>query len=128
MIIGWGHKYKYICNVFKTPCFKCDYIVNWRLYEIESYYHIFWIPVFTYKSKWIIRCPACSQEYPRDSIQRDWLERRSELFESLENNKITRGEYERKLERLREKERVEAENQGVPTEEEVRDLIEGVDE
>lgn len=124
MIFGWGHKYKHIGNAFRTPCIRCDNVVDWELYEIEYYYHILFIPISTYKSKYRIICPMCSQEYPNDSIQYNWLYRRAEIYESLEKSEITLEDYKKKLRDLRELEKKEAKEQEIPTEEEIREIIE----
>lgn len=124
MIFGWGHqKPKYVCDLFRNPCINCDEVVNWQLYEIAYYYTIFFIPVYSYKSEYRVMCPNCGQNYQKDSIQFDWLSRRAKLYESFENNDISRDEYRRRIRDLKSIEKTEAEEHGVPTEEEIKEII-----
>lgn len=52
-----------------------------------------------------------------------WLSRRAEIYESYEKNEITLEDYQKKLKDLKLLEEKEAKEHGVPTEEEIKEII-----
>lgn len=125
-IFGWGRqKDKYIGNVFRFPCGNCRNVVDWELQEYSKWFALFFLLVFPYKTERMVICPICNYGYYQNSITYSQIARRAELYESFEKREITLEQFKNKMFELNALEDKEANDHGIPSEEEIKAIMEG---
>lgn len=99
LIFGWGHaKTKHYGPVQKQQCQNCFNEDYWSLYKQSTWFTLFFIPVFPYKSEYYFLCPICSQGLMLDNYNEiEYLQAIAETNTKLLNGQINEEEYSKEL-------------------------------
>lgn len=98
IIFGWGHKMiKNFGPTFRHLCTHCNNEEYWVLTRVMTWFTLFFIPIFPYEIKYFLTCPICQygSELKRDQI--DSIKPLAEANQLLIDGKITKEEYESKI-------------------------------
>ena len=64
IIFGWGkQKMKFHGYANKRLCSHCHNEAVWVFHEISTWFSLFFIPVFPYKTEYRLICPVCQYGY-----------------------------------------------------------------
>lgn len=110
IIFGWGRQtIKQIGVTFKNLCNHCHNEDYWILTRIMTWFTLFFIPVFPYSIKYFLSCPICKYGLVLDQKQLNEIKPLAEANQLLIDGKITKEEYQAKLNQLSAGERKEIE-------------------
>lgn len=108
IIFGWGRQtIKQIGVTFKNLCSHCHNEDYWILTRIMTWFTLFFIPVFPYSIKYFLSCPICKYGLVLDQKQINEIKPLAEANQLLIDGKITKEEYQAKLNQLSAGERKE---------------------
>jgi hypothetical protein len=77
-VFGIGSKEKEIKDIQNIVCKKCGSMSTYKLSKVYKYFHIFFIPVFKWGSKYYLKTRCC----------RSYFELKREIGERIENEEI----------------------------------------
>ena len=90
MIKNFGPTFRRLCN-------HCNNEEYWVLTRIMTWFTLFFIPVFPYEIKYFLTCPICQYGVKLDRAQIDEIKPLAEANQLLVDGKITKEEYQAKI-------------------------------
>lgn len=98
IIFGWGHQMiKNFGPTFRHHCNHCNNDEYWVLTRIMTWFTLFFIPVFPYEIKYFLSCPICQYGLTLKKEQIDEIKPLAEANQLLVDGKITKEEYQNKI-------------------------------
>ncbi|MGB3973931.1 MAG: zinc ribbon domain-containing protein [Peptococcia bacterium] len=67
-IFGIQDKDKYIGTYNNIECPSCGRLARYEIHKLFRYFHIFFIPVFRWNVKYIVKSSCCGSLYELDSL------------------------------------------------------------
>ena len=65
---GIQDKEKYIGTYNNIICPSCERLANYEIYKSYRYFHIFFIPVFRWNVKYLVKASCCGALYELDPV------------------------------------------------------------
>ncbi|MEZ0537164.1 zinc ribbon domain-containing protein [Caldicellulosiruptoraceae bacterium PP1] len=92
-IFGVENKSKKIKNINLNVCPFCSREANYELFEDFSYFHIFFIPVFKWGTKYILKTNCCNRIYALNPDVAKRIKNNEDAYINLSDVQLI-GEYE----------------------------------
>lgn len=101
ILFGWGHqKIKEFGPVTRHNCEHCSNNSYWGLYSVSLYFTLFFIPVFSYSTKYFIACPICNNNVELTEEMFEYFNQFSMANAAYNESRITKEEYQFVLKEL----------------------------
>jgi len=101
IIFGWNFQtIKQIGFVFKKVCEHCNNEEYWVLTRTITWFTLFFIPVIPYSFKFFLSCPVCRYGFDLNREQVNSIRPLAEVNQLLVDGKITKDEYQTRVDTL----------------------------
>lgn len=101
IIFGWGYQtIKNFGPAFRQLCSHCNNEEYWNLTRTMTWFTLFFIPIFPYSIKYFLSCPICQYGLTLSSDQIKQTKPIAEVNQLLLDGKITKDEYQTKLNQI----------------------------
>ena len=87
IIFGWGKRtVKNFGKAFRQVCDHCHNEADWQLYQIRTWFTLFFIPVIPYQTERIVICPICSTGRKLQEAEFNQLKSAAAIHQITEGN------------------------------------------
>ncbi len=104
VIFGWSNNNSRYCGpVDSRKCQQCGKTEHWHLNQVSNHFSLFFIPVFFYSNRYIIKCPVCEFQMNLSDKEAKIYKSIAELNNDFLNDLITEDQRDSYLVGLNEK-------------------------